>query len=143
MTTRLTLALIGLLMAVQVRAQSSDEKAVAAKVEQMRLAMVNGDRKILGEIAANELSYGHSSGTIEDKNTFVENIASGKSDFVSLDISEQTIRIIKDVAIVRHKLIGQTNDNGKTGSVKINVLLVWQKQKGQWKLIARQAAKIL
>ena len=142
MPLRFVSCLFGVLLALQVQSQSADEKEVAARVDQLRLAMVNADGKVLRDIAADELSYGHSSGSVEGKDAFVENIANGKSDFVSIDLLEQTISITGDAAIVRHKMVGQTNDNGKVGALKIGVLLVWQKQKGQWRLIARQATKI-
>jgi hypothetical protein len=139
---RFIIFLLGVLISPEVLSQSKDEKDVAGRVEQLRLAMVNADGTVLRDIAADQLSYGHSSGSIEDKNTFVNNIVSGKSDFVSIEIQEQTIKITGDVAIVRHKLNGQTSDAGKIGSLKIAVLLVWQKQKKQWKLIARQATRL-
>jgi ketosteroid isomerase-like protein len=123
-------------------AQSKDETAVAEAVEALRKAMVDADRKTLEALAAPELSYGHSSGVVEDKATFVENIVSGKSDFVAITLSDQTISISGNTAIVRHKFTGDTNNSGTPGKVNIGILLIWQKQQGQWKLLARQAVKI-
>ena len=123
-------------------AQSKDEAAVIAAVESLRKAMVDGDKAGLQNITADQLSYGHSSGKVEDKASFVDNIVSGKSDFVTIDLTNQTITIAGDAAIVRHALAATTNDNGTPGSVKLNILLVWQKQKGTWKLLARQAVKV-
>jgi hypothetical protein len=45
-------------------------------------------------------------------------------------------------AIVRHILMGETEHDGKTNPVKIGVLLVWQKQDGNRKLLARQAYRL-
>jgi ketosteroid isomerase-like protein len=123
-------------------AQTKDEKAVAEVVESLRKAMVDADKPMLEKLAAAELSYGHSSGAIQDKAAFVEAIASGKSDFVTIDLTDQTIKIAGNTAIVRHVLTATTSDNGKPNNVKIAVLLVWQKQGGAWKLLARQAVKI-
>jgi len=125
------------------KAQTADEKEVAAAVEQLRQAMIDGNKTTLENLSAEELSYGHSGGQIEDKSAFVEKIASGKSDFTRISLEEQTIKIVGDVAVVRHKLIGETIADGKPGPVNLNVLLIWQKQKGKWKLLARQSAKIL
>ena len=58
-------------------AQSADEKAVADAVENMRKVMLAPDKAALENLAADELSYGHSNGLIEDKAAFVENLASG------------------------------------------------------------------
>ena len=123
-------------------AQSKEDAAVNAAVENLKKAMVDGDKAGLEKITADKLSYGHSSGKIEDKATFVDNIVTGKSDFVTIELTNQTVSVSGDAAIVRHTLSATTNDNGNPGSVKLNILLVWQKQKGQWKLLARQAVKV-
>ena len=123
-------------------AQSKEDAAVNAAVENLKKAMVDGDKAGLEKITSDKLSYGHSSGKIEDKATFVDNIVTGKSDFVTIELTNQTVSVSGDAAIVRHTLSATTNDNGNAGSVKLNILLVWQKQKGQWKLLARQAVKV-
>lgn len=122
--------------------QANDKKQVAAAVEALRAAMISGNRSQLQAIAAANLTYGHSSGLMEDKAAFVEALASGKSDFVTIDLTEQNIWLDGEVALVRHKLSAQTNNGGKPGSTRLGVLLVWKKQQGKWKLLARQAFKL-
>jgi ketosteroid isomerase-like protein len=123
-------------------AQSKNEKAVAAAVEKLRKAMIDGDGAALESVAAENLSYGHSGGSVENKAAFVEHIAGGKSDFVTIELSEQTISVNDKFAVVRHTLNAATNDNNKPGIVKLKVLLVWHKEKGEWRLWARQAVKL-
>lgn len=125
-----------------VNAQAKQVADVANAVEHLRKAMVDADSVMLDKLVSPKLSYGHSGGAVDDKKTFVEKIVTGKSDFVTLEFKDQTISVNKNVAIVRHKLNATTNDNGKPGEVHLNVLLIWQKQHGYWKLLARQAVKI-
>ena len=141
---RLFLILMGITMATSASiAQSVDEKAVEVAVEFLRLAMVSGNREDLEKIAHDKLSYGHSSGTVEDKKQFVENIASGSSDFLSIELTDQTIILSGNTALVRHKLYAKTNDKGKPpGEVRLIILLVFQKENKEWKLLARQAARM-
>jgi hypothetical protein len=120
-----------------------ETKAVSEAVTQLTKAMIDADEKTLTELAAPQLSYGHSGGTIEDKATFIEKIVSGHSDFVTIDIQKQTISIAGETAIVRHDLKADILDGGKAASIHLGVLLVWQKQSGKWKLLARQAIKYL
>ena len=127
---------------IMVKAQSKDETAVLAAVENMRLALISGDRTALENIAATDLSYGHSSGKIQDKAAFVEAIASGSSDFVTIDFKNQTVKVTGKTALVRHELHAKTNDGGKPGEAHIGILLVWQKEGKQWKLLGRQAFKL-
>lgn len=130
------------MVSVVSNAQTKKEQSVLAAVENMRLAMVSGDRSALENVAAEKLSYGHSSGKLEDKAAFVESIASGKSDFVSIELTNQTVQLSGKTALVRHQLHAKTNDGGKPGEVNLGILLVWQLQKNQWKLLARQAYKL-
>ena len=123
-------------------AQSKKEAQVNAAVEKLKLAMVSGERASLESIAADQLSYGHSSGLVETKTQFVEKIASGSSDFVTIELKNQTIMISGNTAIVRHELHATTNDNNKPGEVHLRVMLVFQKQAKEWKLLGRQAVKI-
>ena len=123
-------------------AQSKKEAQVNAAVEKLKLAMVSGERAALESIAADQLSYGHSGGLIETKAQFVEKIASGSSDFVTIELKNQTITISGNTAIVRHELHGTTNDNNKPGEVHLRIMLVFQKQAKEWKLLGRQAVKI-
>lgn len=118
------------------------EKAVVAAVEKLRVAMIDANKTELEKLVAEELSYGHSGGHIDDKKEFVEKIVGGQSDFVTIELSEQTISVSGKTAIVRHILKAKTNDAGKPGEVHLRILLVWQKQAGKWKLLARQAVKM-
>ena len=47
-----------------------------------------------------------------------------------------------DAAIVRHLFEAESETDGKTTTVKIGTLQVWQKQDGNWKLLARQGYKL-
>ncbi|HMI05750.1 MAG TPA: nuclear transport factor 2 family protein [Pedobacter sp.] len=139
---KIAIVLASLITPSLIYGQSTAEKEVAAAVESLRKAMVDADKAALENLAAKELSYGHSGGKVEDKATFMEVLTSGKSDFVSIELTDQTIALVGDNAIVRHTLTAATNDGGKAGAVKLSVLLVWQKQNKHWTLIARQAVKI-
>ncbi|MBV4356682.1 nuclear transport factor 2 family protein [Pinibacter aurantiacus] len=126
-----------------VSAQTKDEKAVADAVETLRKAMVSADKATLESITLDQLTYGHSSGKLEDKKTFVENITNGNSHFLDITLTDQTITVVKETAIVRHKLSANTDDKGKgPRKVELYILLVWQKNGGKWKLLARQAVKV-
>lgn len=123
-------------------AQSKDEKDVAAAVSQLREAMLNADKSALLSLTGPTLTYGHSNGRIEDQAEFVEYLVSGKGDFVTMELSDQTILLTGNTAIVRHTLKGDTADGGKPGKVNLYVMLVWTKAGKQWKLIGRQAVKV-
>ena len=120
--------------------QTGKESAVSTAVETLRKAMIAGDRKTLESVAAAALSYGHSSGRLENKAEFVEALASGKSGFSAIDLTDQTVNVVDKVALVRHVFTGTRRKEGD--KVKLSILTVWMQQQEQWKLLARQAAKL-
>jgi ketosteroid isomerase-like protein len=124
-------------------AESADEAAVAAAVAALTKAMLAADKAKLESLVADQLSYGHSSGKLEDKAAFVDVIASKKTVYKSIELSKQTITVAGNDAIVRHAWESESGTgDGKWNVSKIGVLQVWQKQGTGWKLLARQAFKV-
>ncbi len=124
---------------------AKDINAVTEAVAQLRQAMLSADGDLLSSLAHEELTYGHSGGQMQNKQEFVDTFTNGASVFTSIDISDQTICIAGDTAIVRHILKATTNDKGKgPGNVNISILLVWVKsENNSWQLLARQAVRVV
>ena len=124
--------------------QSADEKAVASTIEKLRVAIIEANEPELNKLTSPLLTYGHSNGLLEDKKEFIRALTSQESKFTKIDLSDQTIAVSGDVAIVRHKLMGDTHNKGKDpANVKLSVFMVFQKVKGNWILLGRQAVKLL
>jgi ketosteroid isomerase-like protein len=136
----LFLLLFSVVMVAQ--GQSKDEKKVAAAVEALHKALVAADGNTLRNLTVDELSYGHSGGRIEDKKMFLDSAVSGTFRYVSIDATNQTIKVAKKAAVVRHRLSIKANSNGTPTDLNLGVLQVWQKRGGSWKLLARQAVKL-
>jgi hypothetical protein len=127
-------------MPVGAGGNAGGESAVAA-AEKLRVAMVDPDQAVLASLVSDDLSYGHSGGKVDTKASFIGDLVAGNSDFVTIDITDQTAKVVQDVTIIRHTLVAKTNDRGVAGNVKLHVLQVWQRQGGVWKLVARQAVR--
>lgn len=122
---------------------TKDLNNIQTTINAFTKALINADSISLNQLTSDELSYGHSGGQVQNKAAFIHSLTAGASDFVTIEITNQTIQMFDNTAIVRHMLSATTNDSGKPGSVKLSILLVWQKNNDQWKLIARQAVKPL
>src|SRR5450432_1595749 len=134
---------IGLLGAVPAFA-AADEEAVAKNVEAFRAAQVAADAKALDGLCAAELSYSHSDARVEDKATFIANATDGKSKFLSLAYQDITIRVVGPAAIVRFHWVGESEAvaDGKKSSTNLHILMNWQKQGADWKLLTRASTKL-
>jgi ketosteroid isomerase-like protein len=120
--------------------QTGKETAVSAAVEALRKAMVAGDKAALEKLAMDELSYGHSSGRLENKAEFIATLTSGKAGFSAIELGDQTVNVVDRIALVRHVFNGTRRKEGD--KMKLAILTVWLQQPDQWKLLARQAAKL-
>src|SRR5882672_1964854 len=130
---------IGLLGVVPAVAGSPDEDAVAKTLEAFRAAQVAADAKAFDALCAAELSYSHSDGRVEDKATFIKNATDGKSRFLSLAYQDPKIRIVGPAAVVRFTWVseGENVADGKKSGNKLHILMNWQKQGADWKLLSR------
>ena len=124
------------------KSNTKEETAVTNQVENLRKAMIDADGAKLKSLTSEKLNYVHSNGNFQNQAEFIDGIVGGKSDFVTIEFQDQTITIQNDVAIVRHVLAAHTKDGGVDKDIKIGIMLVWQKQKNNWILIARQAYKL-
>jgi hypothetical protein len=66
---------------------------------------------------------------------------SGRSTWKVITLTDQTIHIVGDHAILWHTLTGETARDGTTNPVMIGMLMVWHKPNGDWKRLARQAVR--
>lgn len=123
-------------------AQSQDETLVAQAIERFRVAMVQPDSAVLADIASDDLEYVHSSGTVRNKQGFIDEFMKRGTDLTKATISNQTIKITGNNAIVRHRLVADSKKAGFPPVIDIIILMVWRKEDGKWKMLARQAAKI-
>ncbi len=137
----LAIALLGVVPAF---AASPDEDAVAKNVEAFRAAQFAADAKTLDALCTAELSYSHSSGVVEDKATFIANATSGKSKWLSLEYRDTKVRVVGPAAIVRFNWVGESEAvaDGKKSATNLHILMNWQKQGADWKLLSRSATKL-
>jgi hypothetical protein len=135
----LALGSVGLWRSSSAVAESADETAVSQAVEALRKAIFGQEKSQLEALTADQLSYGHSDGRVENKTQFINGVMTRKAILKSLTLSDHTITIVGTDAIARHTWASESETDGKPTSTKIGVLQVWQKQGGTWKLLARQA----
>jgi len=118
--------------------------SVAKSVEAFRKAQIAADAKAFDALCAAELSYSHSDGRVEDKATFIANATNGKSKFLSLGYLDPQIRVVGTAAIVRFHWVAESQSvaDGKKSNTNLHILMNWQKQGADWKLLSRASTKL-
>ena len=115
---------------------------VETAVDALTQALLKGDGPALEALTHAGLSYGHSSGLVQDKAAFIEPLAAKRASFPTITLSDRSVSVVGDDAIARHVFTGESVANGKSSPVHIGVLQVWHRDGGRWRLLARQAFKI-
>lgn len=115
-----------------------DATAVADAVEALRRAMVDVDRPALEALLADQLSYGHSDGRVMNKAEFIASLVEKRSVFHAITLSDPTLSMSGDTAVVRHRFTADAVSSGKAITPRIAILQVWQRQGGPWRMLARQ-----
>jgi hypothetical protein len=118
-------------------------QSIEAQVEILRQNMLNPSVSTLNLILSTDLVYGHSNGHLEDKATFIDNLTNGNYDFTEISCTDQSIKLSKHIAVVRHTLKAKTKDKGIPAEINLKILLVWKKEGKTWQLWERQSAKIV
>jgi hypothetical protein len=121
---------------------AADDPALAQAVEELRKALFAADKAKLTALTADQLTYGHSSGVVQDKPTFIDGVVNRKYTAKSLEFPELKTFVAGDAGVTRHHYVADNEQDGKVNHIDIGVLAVWQKQGGEWKLLARQAYKL-
>ena len=125
-------------------AQSRHEKALIERTYLLSHTVFGSkDSLTLEDLFAKKASYGHSGGKVETRAEAVHNISKNKSVYKDTAVSNISVVINDDVAIVRH--LFKANENKADGTVtplNFTMMLVWVKEKGKWRLAGRQAVKL-
>ena len=134
---------VGLLGAVPAFA-APDEDAVAKNLEAFRAAQAAGNSEVLASLCAPELSYSHSSGALDDKASLMAGVANANYKWTSLEYKNPTIRIVGPAAVVRFNFVGEQEfmADGKKVPQNLHILMNWQKQGADWKLLSRSATRL-
>ncbi len=128
-----------LLLAAQfVVAQSSTEKAVIDTERRRFDAQISKDYAVLDQVLADDLIYAHSNGNTDTKQSYIESIRNGKSNYGSIDVLEQKVRVYGNTAVVNGICLIKMQPN----DLKLSYTDVYVKKKGAWQLVTWQSLRL-
>jgi len=130
-----------MLLCVTIYAQAGGEQQVASKTDSLNKAYLHPEKAILDNLLSDDVSYGHSAGLVQNKAEIINGLINGPFHFLTISTSNQTIKVVKDMAIVRQTMLLDYTDSEKktSGKMKFGILLIWHLENTKWKLLARQA----
>ncbi len=123
-------------------AQSKKHKQIKAIEQQRFSAMTTKDTVLLRQLLADDLTYLHSNGLLENKEEHIANIGAGKMVYKTMEPSEMAVRVHRKSAIVNGVIHVTGNLGEKSFDLRLRYTDVYFKRKGNWQLAAWQSLKL-
>lgn len=116
-------------------------EVIGADAERYR-AMVNRDVPTLSRYLGDDLIYTHSSAVVDNKESYVASIASGKVVYRQTDRYDLRVTPYDCTAVVTGRGVFQVTLDGKDITVDLRFTNVWHKRPGGWEMVAWEATRI-
>lgn len=114
--------------------ESADQRRIAAAVAK--------DRAALESLLDESLRYIHSSGTDEDRATYVERCVNGHYDYQSIQVLSREWRQFGDVALCNGDARIEVRVQGTPKSIATRFLQVWRRSADGWRMASWQSTPI-
>lgn len=139
-----TLILLSIVFFIGFSSAIDDKDKVNQAVQEFAKAVVEADESKFSKLLSDDLVYGHSNGTVQDKKAFIAEIVSlTPFDYLTVDVENQEITISGNVAVVTHIYVATAENKAKEKTnIRIGNMMVWVKNKSTWKLLSRQAYRL-
>lgn len=139
--------LLALLMCAAPALCAQDNSPEAKAIEEAERGWAKGvtanDFALLGRVLADDLTYTHSNGNVDTKESYIGNLKSGKAKYLKLDHSEIKVQqLSKETAITIARASVVTVSNGKESPANLSLLHVFVKRGGRWQMVAHQSCKV-
>ena len=123
-------------------AAAGAEDEIRAADAQWAAAVKAADTAALEKIFTSGLIYAHATGAVEDKQTYINRLKSGKQKYSAVTIESTKIVPYGDAA-VSHSVVRTIGVNDK-GPFNDHVMMMhlWVKQGGAWRFAAHQTTKV-
>ncbi len=121
---------------------SADETAVSAVEKQRFDAQVSKNVAVLERVLADDLIYTHSSGNRDTKQSYIQSIRDGKSNYESINVQEQTVRVYGNTAVINGVCLVKINNNNTPTDLKLRYTDVYVKKGSQWQMVTWQSLRL-
>ncbi|GAA4470291.1 hypothetical protein GCM10023189_58610 [Nibrella saemangeumensis] len=124
-------------------AQAQSPEQTVKDAEQKRFAaQVANNFAVLDQVLDNDLTYTHSSGVTDSKQSFIQSLKDGKTKYNAIDVQEQTVRVYGNTAIINGKAAVNVTSNNETKNMSLRYTDVYIKRGNDWKLVAWQSLRL-
>ncbi len=125
--------------------QAQDQRSLVLSQARMlnEAVFVKKDSLVLAGLFLDQLTYGHSSGKIERRKEALHNIIHNASVYENVQLRGEEAWVKNKTAVTRYLLTAiEKKADGSSSPLRLHIVLVWAKEKKDWKLLSRQAVRV-
>jgi ketosteroid isomerase-like protein len=116
---------------------------VKAAEKSWAAATVAGDEAALKLVLSPDMTYTHSTGETDTRDSFIDNLKTGARKYTKLDHDGMEVRMYGDTAVLTATAQVATSQNGgAANSVHLRFIHVWVWQGGRWQMVAHQSLRL-
>jgi hypothetical protein len=116
--------------------------AVRAADDERVAATKAGTRERLDAIFSDELSYGHSSGKLDTKASYIESLVSRKTVYDSIEYTTRNfLPAAPGIVLMTGRVLIHSRNGDQKVENDLNFLAVWREENGHWRFLAWQSCK--
>jgi ketosteroid isomerase-like protein len=105
-------------------------------------ALIDNDLAALEQLLGDDLTYVHSNGMLDTKESYIGSLRAGNSRYLTMDMSEVSVRSLGDTALINAKFNARVQVRDREVNPQARVLIVYAKRDGRWQMIAWESTSI-
>lgn len=107
-----------------------------------RDAMTKADVATLGELFADDMVWIHATARIDTKAGLLDAIGSGSTKYLSIDVTDETVRDFGDVVLVGGIAAMTAEIKGETRELRNRFTIVWAQRAASWQVVNWQSTSV-
>jgi hypothetical protein len=120
-----------------------DPKKELSNLEDSRCAaMIHADGDALSRLLDDDLVWTHSSARLDTKASFLQGLKEGGTRYLTINRSEETIRVHGNLAVITGIADLQAVLKGEQRQLRNRYTNIWVKRDGAWKMVAWQSTAV-
>lgn len=121
---------------------TKDATDVKALEDRRYAAMLAADVAALRDLSSDRLAYTHSNGDRDDRQSYLDKVASRHFHYLEIERPEEIISVLGDTAIVVGRMVARVLIAGHEKRLDNRSLAVWARDGGRWVFLAYQPTPV-
>jgi uncharacterized protein (TIGR02246 family) len=119
------------------------DSLLLALEERRRQALLAGDLPALQALLAPDLSYVHSTGARDTRESYLAKLAGGSLQYLTLNFADPQVQLLAQAGVVTARMAAMVSKDGQRKSVASLFMTVWAcDADGVWRLHAHQGTPL-